>query len=160
MKSDDVFDPEGEYVVVDLPVRLRPHELAMLNAAAARARTRSSMGVRGDTIDQALLARGTAARLNKLLGRRERVFGDKLFPDPTWNMLLELFVRRIDKQLTSISVACLVSGVPARTALRFIESLVESGIVVTDLSSTDQQAHRLELTDEGFQKMLDVLTPE
>ncbi len=158
MNRDGLTDHDDEFVVVDLPVRLLPQELAMLNAAAAQAQKRSSVEIGGDTMDHERLARGRAARLVKLRHKRERVFGDKLFNDPAWNMLLELLIRRLDKQDTSLSTACIASGVPETTAVRFLQGLVENGLVVKNGNAIGQRVQHVMLTDEGFQKMIDVLT--
>lgn len=158
MKAAGVPVRGDEYVIVNLPIRLRPEELAMLNAAAARAPARTSTAISGETLDQARLARVEAARLLKLRRQRERVLGTKLFADPAWNMLLDLFVRRVDGHVTSVSSACIASGVPATTALRHIAILIENGIVIKNPSPTDQRVQYVTLSDDGFRKMVDVLT--
>lgn len=158
MKVAEVPIRGDGHVIVNLPVRLRPEELAMLNAAAARAPASTSTGIKGDIMDQARLARVEAARVLKLLRQRERVLGTKLFADPAWNIMLDLFVRRIDEHVTSVSSACIASGVPATTALRHIAILIENGFVVKNPSLTDQRVQYITLNDEGVRKMVDVLT--
>lgn len=146
-----------EYVVVNLPIRLRMEELAILNAAAARAPVSKSTGISDETREQARLARVEATRLLKLRRQRERVLGTKLFADPAWNMLLDLFVRRVDEHVTGVSSACIASGVPATTALRHIAILIEKGLVIKNPSPTDQRVQYVTLSDDGFQSMVDIL---
>ncbi len=148
-----------EYVVVTLPMRLRPEELAILNAAAARAPASRSRCISTETRDQSRLARVEAARVIKLRRQRERVLGTKLFADPAWNMLLDLFVRRVDEHVTSVSSACIASGAPPTTALRYIVMLIERGLVVKNPSPTDHRVQYVTLSDDGFQNMVDILTP-
>lgn len=160
MKAAEVPVRGDEYVIANLPVRLQPEELAMLNAAAARAPASMSTGINGETMDQARLVRVEAARLLKLRRQRERVLGlgTKLLADPAWNILLDLFVRRVDEHVTSVSSACIASGVAATTALRYIAILIENGFIIKNPSPTDQRVQYVTLSDEGFRKMVDVLT--
>ena len=61
---------------------------------------------------------------------REQLFGDGLFADPAWDMLLALFVADEEREPLSVSQLCAASGVPHTTALRWIESLARAGLIV------------------------------
>src|SRR5690242_5648825 len=60
---------------------------------------------------------------------RKRFFGDQLFADPAWDILLELYVLRCDQRRASVSKLSLGAGVPTTTALRWIEKLHSDGLV-------------------------------
>jgi DNA-binding transcriptional ArsR family regulator len=61
--------------------------------------------------------------------RRDALLGDDLFADPAWDILLDLFIRSLEGRRVSVSDACLGSGVPPTTALRWIRSLEGAGHV-------------------------------
>lgn len=89
--------------------------------------------------------------------QREAVFGQHLFADPCWDMLLDLYVSR-SKGLRPVSVSslCIASAVPATTALRWINALVQEGLVARQPDLRDKRRVLVSLTDEGSQK-LDIL---
>ena len=60
---------------------------------------------------------------------RERVFGDKLFGEPAWDMMLELYVSA--KQGGALSTKAVIAGsaVPPTTALRWLENMEREGII-------------------------------
>lgn len=51
---------------------------------------------------------------------RIRFFGNDLFADPVWDMLLDLAVARVEHRRVSVTSLCIASGVPTTTALRWI----------------------------------------
>lgn len=72
-------------------------------------------------------------------------------------MLLDLYVSR-SKGLRPVSVSslCIASAVPATTALRWINALVQEGLVARQPDLRDKRRVLVSLTDEGSQK-LDIL---
>lgn len=61
---------------------------------------------------------------------RENLLPRELFGEPAWDMLLDLYVSRGDARAVSTSDACIASAAPPTTALRWLNRLVESGLVV------------------------------
>lgn len=107
---------------------------------------------------------GTATSLTenfiRLRRQRDKIFGGSLFADPAWDMLLDLFVAQ-EKGLRPVSTSslCIASAVPATTALRWIETLVQQGLVSRHADPKDGRRVFVRLTDEAWQKMRDLLTP-
>ena len=89
------------------------------------------------------------------MGRRERdhIFGGRLFADPSWDILLDLFIARYDGHNVSVSSACIAASVPSTTALRHIAHLVEIGLIVRRPHPRDSRSSFLELTETGWMKM-------
>jgi hypothetical protein len=89
------------------------------------------------------------------MGRRERdqIFGGRLFADPSWDILLDLFIAQYEGQNVSVSSACIAASVPSTTALRHIAHLVEIGLVVRKPHPRDSRSTFLELTEIGWAKM-------
>jgi DNA-binding transcriptional ArsR family regulator len=84
---------------------------------------------------------------------RDRVFGNTLFADPTWDMLLDLYANIGEKRRISVSSLCLASAVPATTALRHITILLEAGLVERSASETDNRLRFVSLTELGISRM-------
>jgi predicted transcriptional regulator len=100
-----------------------------------------------------------AERLLRQRRQREAFFGKHLFADPCWDMLLDLYVAR-KKRLRPVSVSslCIASAVPATTALRWIDTLVQEGLVVRQPDPRDKRRVLVSLTDEGSHKLDRLLT--
>jgi hypothetical protein len=100
-----------------------------------------------------------AERLLRRRRQREAFFGKHLFADPCWDMLLDLYVSR-KKRLRPMSVSslCIASAVPATTALRWIDTLVQEGLVVRQPDPRDKRRVLVSLTDEGSDKLDKLLT--
>lgn len=84
---------------------------------------------------------------------RKRYFGDQLFADPAWDILLELFVLRCDQRRASVSKLSLGAGVPTTTALRWIDKLHSDGLVEREPDPLDARRVWVALSDKGFEAM-------
>lgn len=90
-----------------------------------------------------------------ILGRRlrDRFFDGALFADPSWDILLDLYLARLEQRRTKVSSLCIAAAVPATTALRHINSLVEREMIVRIRSQFDNRAVYVELGDSAFEAM-------
>jgi len=90
-----------------------------------------------------------------LRARRERVrlFPEDLFADPAWDILLDLYVAEATKQRISISAACIASGVPSTTGLRWIGRLEELGLVRRNDDPSDRRRAYISLTPHAVSKV-------
>ncbi len=84
---------------------------------------------------------------------RRRFFGDELFSDPAWDILLELYALRCLQQRTSVSKLCLAAGVPTTTALRWIEKLLSEQLVEREPDPLDGRRVWIALSDRGHEVM-------
>jgi len=82
--------------------------------------------------------------------RRKRIelFGASMFREPAWDMLLALFVASEGRRLT-IGRLTAVVGAPMTTALRWIQYLIDQGLVIRELHPTDARAVFVELSESG-----------
>lgn len=101
-----------------------------------------------------------AEQFIRLRRRRDAIFGKTLFADPAWDMLLDLFLAR-ERGLRPISTSslCIASGVPATTALRWIDLLVRQGLLSRHADPKDRRRVFIRLTDMAWHKMQDLLSP-
>jgi hypothetical protein len=84
---------------------------------------------------------------------RQRIFGDRLFADPSWDIMLDLFIARLEGNQVSVSSACIGAAAPTSTALRHISHLEQVGLLSRRRHPSDARSTYIELTDEGTAKM-------
>jgi DNA-binding MarR family transcriptional regulator len=98
-----------------------------------------------------------ALRLIKVRRRREMIFGAKLFGEPVWDMLLDLFVENLRQKPVSVSSLCIASAVPLSTALRWIDSMEEAGLCKRFPDPDDGRRAFVGLTLEAMDAMVNML---
>lgn len=87
--------------------------------------------------------------------RRARAdyFVADLFADPAWDLLLNLFGAKLGQRRTSVSDACAAAAVPATTALRWLTTLEQKGLVKRSPDPIDARRIFVELTDDATASM-------
>jgi hypothetical protein len=80
---------------------------------------------------------------------RDHFFRGELFADPAWDMLLDLFAARLEKNRVAVSSLCIAAAVPPTTALRWIKSLCDQGIFVRVADPEDGRRVFIELADSA-----------
>lgn len=93
----------------------------------------------------------SAIYLNR--ANRDNFFPSKLFGEPAWDILLDLFAAAKANELRSVKAVCLASRVPEATALRHIAQLRDAGLIEQKLDKTDGRRKFLMLTTSGIQRM-------
>lgn len=91
--------------------------------------------------------------LLKLRRNRDRFFGDDLFADPAWDILLELYAATLGQLRVSVTSLCHGAAVPATTALRWINQLEDRGLIARRDDPMDGRRHFLMLSNEGLDAM-------
>lgn len=84
---------------------------------------------------------------------REQFFPSDLFADPAWDMLLDMFAARLERQTVSVSSLCIAAAVPATTALRWIKTLTDSGLFVREADSQDGRRIFIAMSDKAYAAM-------
>ncbi|MCP5396287.1 MAG: hypothetical protein H6918_06085 [Sphingomonadaceae bacterium] len=84
---------------------------------------------------------------------REKFFEADLLGEPAWDILLDLFVQEARDKKTSVTSACIASGAAPTTALRYIEMLVQKGLVEKVPSTTDSRVTFVRLTSASRKTM-------
>jgi predicted dienelactone hydrolase len=85
--------------------------------------------------------------------RRAALFGQGLFVEPAWDLLVELFVAGLEARPVSVSSACIGSFAPSSTALRHIAHLEQLGFVAKKPHPSDSRSKYIELTEAGAARM-------
>jgi hypothetical protein len=79
---------------------------------------------------------------------RGRYLTNDLFADPAWDMLLDLLQAELAQQRVPVSSLCIAAGVPATTALRWINNMVKQGLLVRRPDKVDGRRVFVELASE------------
>lgn len=90
--------------------------------------------------EERTIERQRAKQVRRLLRQRrmrEQYFPADLFADPAWDMLLDLYAARLERQPVSVSSLCIAAAVPATTALRWIKTMTDAGLFVRDADPHD-----------------------
>jgi DNA-binding MarR family transcriptional regulator len=119
-------------------------ELSMI-ARAAGERGASGNGGRNDEPSDAELA-VVAQKYLRMRQKRANFFGADVFADPAWEILLDLYAAGVEGRVVSITSACIASGVPTTTALRWITLLVSRGAVRRAPDARDHRRSHLYLS--------------
>ena len=85
--------------------------------------------------------------------RREQFLPAELFGEPAWDVLLILYWARHSQRRLNVSSVCASAGVPSTTALRHVEHLCRSGLIVRKPHPTDKRISWLSLSNEADQRV-------
>lgn len=81
-------------------------------------------------LEEKIKALKTARDLYAARKRREEFLPPDLFGEPGWNMLLDLFIARLESRARSLDAVCGASGTPTGVAMRWVGILEAKGLVV------------------------------
>ena len=85
--------------------------------------------------------------------KRAEFFDGALFSDPAWDILLDLTAARAEHTRVSVTSLCIASGVPTTTALRWIQQMTQSGLLVRVEDDTDRRRAFIALSDNAADAM-------
>lgn len=94
-----------------------------------------------------------ASQIYRSRRERDRFLPANLFKDPAWDMLLELFIARVQQKRISVTVLASLAEVPPTTALRWIGLLEEARLLKREENQRDARVSYLSLTDQGYWSM-------
>jgi hypothetical protein len=84
---------------------------------------------------------------------REQYFPADMFADPAWDMLLDLYAARLERQPVSVSSLCIAAAVPATTALRWIKTMTDAGLFLREADPDDGRRIFIALAEGAFDAM-------
>lgn len=93
--------------------------------------------------------------------RRQRaaIFGSaELFGEPAWDILLDLYIAHAEGKQVSVSSACIGSGSPPTTGLRWLTVLADKGLIAREADDRDHRRIMVRLTEAGIAAMERFLT--
>ena len=98
-----------------------------------------------EAFEQAKLVR----RILRARAARTEYLSPRLFAEPAWDMLLELYVSHLMQRRVSITDLCEASRVPPTTALRWIDGIMAEGLVCRMRDPLDARRVFIDLTSKG-----------
>jgi hypothetical protein len=96
--------------------------------------------------------KGFVRRLQRMRQARNDVLGAPLCRDPVWDMLIALYLARMEERPISISGLCAAANTPATTALRHFERMRRHGMVDLQDDTSDQRRSWVALREETKQR--------
>lgn len=120
-------------------------------AAGGRAEDRHTTFAPAPT--EALVTPGTVRDVLRARRLRDRFFGNGLFEDPAWDMLLDLFAARLEGGRVSVSSLCIAAAVAPTTALRWIGKLTALRLLVREPDASDRRRAFVALSDQATAAM-------
>jgi DNA-binding MarR family transcriptional regulator len=88
---------------------------------------------------------------------REAEFPPELLGEPVWDILLDLFAAQEEGKCVSISSACIASGAPPTTGLRYIAAMERLKLLTREACPTDKRTTYLKLSCTARLKMAALL---
>ena len=88
---------------------------------------------------------------------RDGLFPPRLFGEPAWDILLDLYAADTEGEPVDVSSACVAAAVPQTTALRYIARLETAGLVARTRVASDRRRSLLSLTPAGRSTVESVL---
>lgn len=82
--------------------------------------------------------------------RRNGFFDEDLFGEPAWDILLDLFSSQVIGRRISITSACIASCVPQATALRWLQVLIDRGLIERVPDPVDGRRAWLHLPEKTY----------
>lgn len=85
--------------------------------------------------------------------RRVGVFGQSMFGEPAWDMLLALYILDVAGQRQTVGSLLHFSGTPMTTAKRWLDYLAAHDLVQREAHPTDRRTAFVGLTEKARQKL-------
>jgi DNA-binding MarR family transcriptional regulator len=84
---------------------------------------------------------------------REEAFGSSLFAEPAWDVLLELYAAALGGRRMSLRDIAQAIKIPESSAARWVEALVDHGLVSSHADPDQLAVPWLTLTERGALQM-------
>lgn len=89
----------------------------------------------------------------KLRRLRDQFFNADLFADPAWDIMLDLYAAGMEGRQVSVSSLCIAASVPPTTALRWITSMTDNGLLTRKQDPHDARRVFIMLSEATLEKL-------
>jgi DNA-binding MarR family transcriptional regulator len=134
-------------------VRALAHQLM---SWAERLSTVPESGREPNEQDRHDLTLGLAVALRESRRLRAELFGTVQLHNPTWDVLLDLFIQEMNGLRTSLDHLALTGDLPATTVYESVDVLARAGLVERSPDRFDTRVTWLSLTVTGRQRLFDL----
>ena len=138
----------------------RGHEI-LASISALMEELRTHLPTSGNSVEQDLPGLkyhpgNLASNLSELYKIRRRVFGDRMFDNSRWIMILELFKSDWEKRKVHVSSLCAETARSQTAALRTLAELEKAGLIARTPDPDDRRCTLVCLTDQARRSMVTV----
>jgi DNA-binding MarR family transcriptional regulator len=84
---------------------------------------------------------------------RDKFFDSQLFADPAWDMLLDLMAAQLERIQVAVSSLCIAAAVPPTTALRWIKTMTDAGLLERVADPDDGRRIFIQLSESAGSAM-------
>jgi DNA-binding MarR family transcriptional regulator len=106
--------------------------------------------IQADNVSAATLRRRARALFN-IRRRRAKIFGQSMFGEPAWDMLLALYVLEEYSDRHTVGRVMRYAGTPTTTGLRWLQYLVGKQLVIREEHPHDRRSALVRLSPKGQQ---------
>ncbi|MEH3046472.1 winged helix DNA-binding protein [Sphingomonas adhaesiva] len=131
--------------IAELLARLASRE----GGGSGGARDRRTDFAPASGVPRTMLGAATVRDVLRARRLRDRFFGDGLFEDPAWDILLDLFAARLEGARVSVSSLCIAAAVAPTTALRWIGKLTAARLLERAPDPADRRRAFVALSEEA-----------
>jgi hypothetical protein len=85
---------------------------------------------------------------------RPHYLGDRLFGDPSWELLLELLLASVENRPMQVSGLGISAGIPTATAHRWLDRLTSRGLVARRADDADRRRIFVEPTELAIRQVM------
>lgn len=94
-----------------------------------------------------------AYSLTRMRNRRSRFLPAELFAEPSWDILLDLFISQVHGTRVATTSLCLAANAPQTTALRHIANLEAHRLLRRFSAPEDKRLALVQMTPTGYGQM-------
>lgn len=155
VRSDDKPILERiEKVLAELSKSISPTSASPYDTPTPTVAQDKNIQISAPSQDVALAERlTTAIAWIRARNKRDQAFGEDLFFDPAWSILLELYVHHRQRTAMSITSLCVASKIPPSTGLRWIALLEKRGLVTRQSDPFDRRKSYAILTEDAIERV-------
>ncbi len=86
--------------------------------------------------------------VRRLFLRRQLIGADRLFGEPAWDMLVELFIAHCEAATVPTGALGIGSGLSSSSAQRLVQRLIDARLIVSAPDPEDRRRHFVSLSPE------------
>lgn len=87
--------------------------------------------------------------------RRDTFEQSYIMGEPAWDILLDLCVAEIERRQVSVTSACIASGVPVTTALRWLALLEQDALIERKADPLDKRRTMVRISKKAFAQLFE-----
>jgi len=104
---------------------------------------------RNQTIDGSISNIKAVKQALRARARRRDFFGENLFREPEWDMLLELYLADLQQSRSTVGSLAIAARAPSSSAVRHVRQFEANGLVTRSSDPFDRRRSYVTLSEQG-----------